>query len=148
MPRDRPPQALRPGNFTAEARHKAFDLAIVKNNTVDLVTQQTADGMRPICGDQIRGNMDDVGWNIKRPKSFEVDLLPTQHLIRGDLKDLTHRALHTNETHQGIGEVGIPGEGPQRAAVAWDDDAFAAQDSINHGPGAGPTPDAKWDLRG
>jgi hypothetical protein len=32
--------AFRPGNFTFEFGHKAFDLVIVEDNTVDLVTDQ------------------------------------------------------------------------------------------------------------
>ncbi len=80
------PQTFRPVHFTGEIGYEALDLAVVKYHTVGFISDQTSISIRPVLGDQIGWNMNDVWRNPQSPVRFEIDLIPGKNLVGCDLK--------------------------------------------------------------
>ena len=87
------PQSFRPLDLADEIRDKTPDLAIVKYDAVGLIANQAANRLRPIVGDQIRGDVNYVRFQAEGSIYFEMNLVPAENFIRCNLKCLADSRL-------------------------------------------------------
>src|SRR5258706_2458064 len=147
VPGNRAAHAFSPQDFAFEIGHKTLDLAVVEDHAVDLVADQAAQRARVIGRNQLRSDMDDVHLQAEGFTDFQEDLVPRKHLVGGHVEGLPDGILPPKQADQPFGEVAVPGDRPQRGAVAGDDDLFALADAIDDSVRMLPACAAQRDLR-
>ncbi len=65
-----------------------------------------------------------------------IDVVPAQRLLRGDVEAVADHLRIAEQRHEALGEVGVVGQRPQRAAVAVHDHLAALAHPLDHGPAA------------
>ena len=134
---NRAAQSLICADRTYESRNGPLELAVVKDDGIGLVAGERAlKVVRTGCMQKIRGNA--IG--MKRPVQLvcddAVNLVPRQRFVAGDVVGLTDGMDVAHQADEALGKVGIVRQGPQRSAVAVDDDGFSFQNALEHLPGS------------
>ena len=133
------PYAFRPGNFRRIVRYKALDFAIIKHYAIRFITQKASEGRRIIGRDQVGRNMDHAGLTAERLIGLEMNLIPTENLIRRDLKRLANGFLISQQANTPLGKIRVPCQHPEGRAIPGDDHLLSAFHAVNDCPGMLPT---------
>src|SRR5688572_4552762 len=102
--------SLHPLHFAMEIRNKTLDLAIVEDNAIGFITDQTPGSVGPIGCHEIGGDVNQVRFQAEGLIRFEVDLIPAKSFIRRDLKGLADRFRLSQKSYQTFGEIRVPGK--------------------------------------
>ena len=84
--------------------------------------------------DEVGGNVEDLRLHAHGVADRQVDLVPAEHVVAGDVECLAERARATEQTDQPDGQVCGVRVRPHRRAVAVDDHRLAALDAVDHRP--------------
>ena len=75
-----------------------------------------------------------------------VDLVPGQHLVRGDVEGVPDRVDVPHQPDEALREVGVVRHGPQGRPVARDDDLLPLPHAVDERPGVVPACPPRRDL--
>ena len=118
------------------AGHDAAQLGVVEHHRVRLVTEQPGSPVRVGRRDRVRGHVHQARGHAERRGQGQRDLVPGEHVVRGDVEGLAERPRVAEQRDERAREVIVMGHRPQRGPVAVDDDGLAREHPAQHRPPA------------
>ena len=112
------------------------DLGVVEHHRVRLVAQQRAPPALVGGEDRLGGDVDEARLRAGRGADELGDLVPRAHLVGGDVEAVADRLGMAEQPDEGLGEVDVMSECPQRGAVALHDDLLAPAHALDDRPAA------------
>ena len=127
------PHAFPKGDGSLEAGDEGLDFAVVEDHAPALVAQETAFQLGHDLGQEIGGDVDDVGLHAQRVGDGGVDLVPGQHFVGRDVEGVADGRRVAQQTHESAAEVFRVGDNPERTAVTVDDNGLALEQPVGQG---------------
>ena len=137
--------AFMEGSGGTEARHGALQLAAVEDDGYTLVSDKVAlkvPGLGRGGHEEVGSDVVEFGLHSEGIGHAVVDLIPRQLFVAHNLEGFSECLWIAEQADEATGKVFVPGERPERGAVAIDDDGLALHHALQHLPGTFQSMDA------